>query len=212
MVAGMKDCLIIGNKNAVTTKYVFPLLKDGVLKTGYTVPKDYTQPEWCETKSLNGLTRWFSTLPVEKKTLTLTSTYDPDKYPKYDNYDAIEVSRVENIPMDYDGVMGVPITFFDKYCPTQFEIVGMAAGNSAVNNFGASAGYKKHVNDRGGCGVINGKPTYARICIRRKVQFEIVGLMSGARGEGLINGNDGRVKFYVNGKGVYARILIRKIK
>lgn len=111
----MKDCLVIGNKNAVTTKYVFPLLKDRVLKTGYTVPMDYTQPEWCETKTLNGLTRWFTTLPVtDKEPLVLTARYSPEKYPKYDNYEAIEVGALKDIPFDYSGVMGVPITILDK--------------------------------------------------------------------------------------------------
>lgn len=127
----MKDCLIIGNKNAVTTKYVFPLLKDRVLKTGYTIPRDYTQPEWCETKTLNGLTGWFTTLPVtDKEPLVLTAHYSPEKYPKYDNYDAIECGKVCEIPMDYDGVIGVPITFLDKYCPTQFEILGITGNKN----------------------------------------------------------------------------------
>lgn len=91
-----------------------------------------------------------------------------NSYAHYDNYDAIEVPYADSIPSDYTGIMGVPITFIDKYCPEQFDIIGLAAGNSAVNNFGASANYKKHPNDRGGCGVINGERVYARLLIRKK--------------------------------------------
>ena len=120
----MKDCLIIGNKNAVVSTYVFPLFKDKVLRIGYTIPKDYDQPPENEPKSLNGLTRWITTLQTgNKPPLKLTATYDPTKYPKYDNYDAIEVGRLKDIPYDYQGVMGVPITILN-YNLDNIEIVG----------------------------------------------------------------------------------------
>ena len=120
----MKDCLIIGNKNAVVSTYVFPLFKDKVLRIGYTIPKDYDQPPEDEPKSLNGLTRWITTLTTEDKpTLKLTATYDPIKYPKYDNYDAIDVGRLKDIPYDYQGVMGVPITILN-YNLDNIEIAG----------------------------------------------------------------------------------------
>ncbi len=69
---------------------------------------------------------WFTNLDIDKRhsPLDLYKKYTPDEYPKYDNYDAIEVSKTADIPMDYVGVMGVPITFLDKYCPEQFEIIG----------------------------------------------------------------------------------------
>ena len=80
----------------------------------------------------------------------LTKHYNPEEFPKYDNYDAIEVSKVVNIPMDYDGVMGVPVTFLDKYCPEQFEIIKFRYGNDNKNLS------------------VNGKCPYTRILIKRK--------------------------------------------
>lgn len=111
----MKSCLLICNKNATTLKEVFPLIKNKILRMGYTVPKDYDQPPGYEYKSLQGLTRWMTTLSVSNKPpLILTATYDPEKYPKYDNYDAINVNSIKDIPYDYEGVMGVPITILEK--------------------------------------------------------------------------------------------------
>lgn len=91
------------------------------------------------------------------------------KYPRYDNYDAIEVPFTECVPSDYDGVMGVPITFLDKYNPDQFDIAGMAAGNTRATGFYFDVPYSPHPEDRGGCGVVNGKRVYARILIRPKM-------------------------------------------
>lgn len=155
----MKDCLIIGNKNAVTTKYVFPLLKDRVLKTGYTVPMDYTQPEWCETKKLNGLTRWFTTLPVtDKEPLVLTARYTPEKYPKYDNYDAINVDSIKDIPFDYSGVMGVPVTILDKNLDN-IVVEGILYGEYTEIDGEYIKGHRP---------VLNGKATYTRVIIRKR--------------------------------------------
>ncbi|MCD8285229.1 MAG: adenine-specific methyltransferase EcoRI family protein, partial [Prevotellaceae bacterium] len=83
--------------------------------------------------------------------------YTPEEYPRYDNYDAINVDKTSDIPLDYQGVMGVPITFLDKYCPEQFEIVELP--NTSI------PGVIKNAE-----GKINGKITYARILIRRKAQ------------------------------------------
>ena len=89
-------------------------------------------------------------------------------YSHYDNYDAIEVPYTDAIPCDYDSVMGVPISFLDKYCPEQFEIMGMAAGNSRVTGFNYDVTYVQHPKDRGGCGVINDRTLYPRLLIRKK--------------------------------------------
>lgn len=123
--------------------------------------------------------RWFTTLehgrlhqPISLMTMSDNRKYNKKVqksnvfYSPYDNYDAIEVSYVDAIPSDFDGIMGVPISFFDKYSPEQFEIMGMAAGNSRVNNFNYSVAYSPHANDRGGCGVIAGERVYARILIK----------------------------------------------
>lgn len=111
----MKACLVICNKNAVSGKDTFPFIKDKILTIGYTIPKDYDQPPEDEPKSLQGLTRWITTLTThDKPPLILTKTYEAQRYPKYDNYDAINVDKVQDIPYDYDGVMGVPITILEK--------------------------------------------------------------------------------------------------
>ena len=89
----------------------------------------------------------------------------------YDNYEAINVNKTADIPYDYDGVMGVPITFMDKYCPEQFEIIWQASGNtraSAPKEALFEMKYRIHPEDRGGCSVVEGKRTYGRILIRRK--------------------------------------------
>jgi len=94
------------------------------------------------------------------------------EYQKYENYDAIEVPYTDAIPSDYSGMMGVPISFLSKYNPDQFEIAWQAAGNtraSAPKDVLARIGYRPHKDDRGGCGVINGKRTYARVLITHKV-------------------------------------------
>jgi hypothetical protein len=110
----MKDFLLIGNKNCIAHKDFFKLMMDRRVNIGYTRPGDFDQPDGTPLKTLQGLTRWFTTLSVDDKpALTLTATYSPEKYPKYDNYDAINVNRVQDIPYDYEGVMGVPITIFD---------------------------------------------------------------------------------------------------
>ena len=95
-----KQFLIIGNKNAITYKEIFPLIKENKLWLGYESPKEFVQPDGAEPKKMNGLTRWFTNLPVEKREeyLDLVEEYSPDKYPMYDNYLAINVDRVSDIP------------------------------------------------------------------------------------------------------------------
>lgn len=99
---------------------------------GLTSPHDFIQADNDIKKSMGGLTRWFTNLDNKKRNtpLDLYRRYKghESEFPKYDNYDAINVDRVSDIPMDYDGVMGVPITFLDSYCPEQFEIVAFRKG------------------------------------------------------------------------------------
>ena len=117
--------------------------------------KSFTEPDGKTTKIGNVF--WFTNLDHKKchEFLTLTEKYDPAKYPKYDNYDAINVDKTVDIPKDYAGVMGVPITFLDKYNPEQFEIVG-ELNNGSDNEFD----YAKPM--------IEGKVKYMRILIKRK--------------------------------------------
>lgn len=156
-----KKFLIIGNKNAITYKEIFPLIKNNKLWLGVTSPEDFVQPKGDKKKNMKGLTRWFTNVEHSNRIypLDLYKRYDAEKYPKYDNYDAINVNKTKDIPMDYDGVMGVPVTFLDKYCPTQFEIVGMAEDNGKGQSGKANwDGLNTHC-------VINGENKYKRIFI-----------------------------------------------
>lgn len=168
------DYLIIGNKNAIIYKEVFPCIKNNQLWLGITKPDIFNTPSGAHTEKLAGLTRWFTNLTsdYERKPLVLTKRYTPDEYHKYDNYDAIEVPKVKDIPVDYDGVMGVPITFLDKYCNSQFEIVGIGCGNS-WNNYREeleALGFDPEQKYGGGLGapILNGKAVYARLIIKLK--------------------------------------------
>lgn len=174
-----KQFLVIGNQNAITYKEIFPYIKNNELWLGvHNKTMEFSMPMSYESGVIVGNRKigkvpsisWFTNIDhtTPNKPLILTKKYNPIDYPKYDNYDAINVDKVKDIPIDYDGVMGVPITFLQYYNPSQFEIIGMAAGNSAVNHFGDLAKYTKHKNDRGGCGVVNGERVYARILIKRK--------------------------------------------
>lgn len=122
-----KKFIVIGNKNAITYKEFFPLLKNNQVWIGFNSPAEFKTPDGT-TNKINGLSRWFTNLDIIKRHefLDLIEKYTPEKYPKYDNYDAINVDKVLDIPVDYDGVMGVPITFMDKYNTEQFEILGLA--------------------------------------------------------------------------------------
>lgn len=163
-----KSFLIIGDLNWITYRYVFPLLKDNRMWFGYNSVKQFKQPDGSIKTFGNKL--WFTNLDIKKRheEIDLIKSYNSDAFPKYDNYEAIEVSRVLDIPNDYDGVMGVPITFMTQYNPNQFEIVGMAAGNTRATGFNFSVPYTPHPNDRGGCGVVNGLRKYARLLIKHR--------------------------------------------
>lgn len=179
-----KKFIIMGNINAVTYKEFFPLIKDGLVWPGasfnktmeFILPDDYQKWNYrmADGRKVGKVPTiaWYTNLDIKKRheELILVKKYagHEDEYPTYDNYDAIEVSKVVDIPFDYDGVMGVPITFLDKYSPEQFEIVGMAAGNTRATGFYFDVPYKPHPEDRGGCGVVNGKRVYARYLIRNK--------------------------------------------
>lgn len=125
-----KQFIVIGSNIAISYKEIFPLIKDNKLWYGFSHPRKFVTPNGM-IKEVN--TRWFTNVDIEKDTPKLETIYRwrnheekyPDLYPKYDNYDAIEVGRTKQIPLDYDGIMGVPITFFDKFNPDQFEIIGI---------------------------------------------------------------------------------------
>lgn len=162
-----KSFIILGNQNAVTYKEVFPLIKDNKVWYGCSVHSgglDFQIPDNYETYSknvfmrdghhfinLSGI-RWFTNLDhaLRHEKLLLWKPYSENEYPKYDNYDAINVNATKEIPVDYNGIMGVPITFLDKYNSDQFEIIKFRKGND-----------DKDLS-------VNGKCPYFRILIRRK--------------------------------------------
>ncbi len=167
LVEYKKKFLIMGDQNNITKKEIFKLIKENKLWFGYDnggtkwfqVPNDYDIQTESRKKIIDGVKffsmgriMWFTNLDTTKRhdELTLYKKYSPREHPKYDNYDAIEVSRVSEIPSDYCGEMGVPITFLDKYNPKQFEIVKFRKGND-----------DKDLS-------INGKYTYFRIIVKNK--------------------------------------------
>lgn len=156
----MKDFLLLSNINAITYKDVFPLLKEGKARGGYNFNKVVMfETPGGEAKKQIGIT-WFTTLPTpNKRKLILTKKYNPNDYPHYDNYNAINVNKVKDIPYDYDCVMGVPITIF-QYDLDNVEIMKdtqllrkkiVIMGEKTING-------KKTK--------INGKERYRRVCIR----------------------------------------------
>lgn len=124
-----KKFIIIGNKNAITYKEFFPLIKENKVWIGYNNVKEFKKPDGTIQKF--GNIGWYTNLDISKihEGVTLYKKYNATDYPKYDNYDAINIDKVNEIPEDYDGAMGVPITFLDKYNPEQFEIIRFRKGN-----------------------------------------------------------------------------------
>lgn len=164
-----KQFTIIGNQNAITYREIFPLIKSNKIWLGYNsghywfmVPDSYEEKktdfkidESGQKWRRMGNICWFTNLDIKKRheNMTLFRTYSPDIYPKYDNYDAIEVSKTADIPCDYDGYMGVPITFMQYYNPEQFEIAGLDDHRVEWVGHGPR---------------LNGKVKYRRVIICRK--------------------------------------------
>ncbi len=179
-----KKFLIIGKQGNAIYKDIFPLIVSNKIWLGYgfkgSAAHFFSPYEDVATANDHriGMIRvsgvhWFTNLETPKRNeqLDLVCRYSPEEYPKYDNYNAINVDKTQDIPCDYPGLMGVPITFLDKYCPSQFEIVWQASGNtraSTPREILEKIGYKAHPEDRGGCGVVKGKRLYSRILIRNK--------------------------------------------
>lgn len=179
LVEYKKQFLIIGTNNAIHYKEIFPLIQKNKLWLGYNNgPKKYLVPDNFECKSVvvidgkrympMGNTSWFTNLDTTKRheKLTLYKKYSPEEYPKYDNYDAIEVRKVAEIPLGYKGAMGVPDTFLDKYNPEQFELIGIPFGN-----LGKVLGVTKNYRGRTDVSVTSDGKTrcpFSRIIIKAK--------------------------------------------
>jgi len=172
-----KKFVIVGHQNAITYKEIFPLIKENKLWLGYGFKggaghfiNEHYEDYATATDRKEGMIRvsgvhWFTNLDLNKRheDLILYKTYNKKEYPKYDNYDAIEVSKTKDIPMDYAGVMGVPITFMDKYNPDQFEIIG--ATESEGKGFSNGLWDEK---SRVAQPLINQNRVYKRIFIKHK--------------------------------------------
>lgn len=180
-----KKFLVIGNKNAISYKGIFPLIKENKIWLGVTSPNIFDTPNEGRTEKVNGLCRWYTNLEHSKRNekLIMYKTYSPEEYPKYINYNAIEVEKTDLIPVDYNGIMGVPITFIDKYNPSQFEIIGIGNGGE----LGVLYGVSSNLSNEECCALFKEDKSFRRgkLCYRN---------------------NKGKLI------GCYARILIRKIK
>ena len=170
-----KKFIIIGNQNAITYKEIFPLLKNDQMWLGYgfsgnvgffhnTRYEDYAK----SSQHKEGMIRvsgvmWFTNIDIQKRheNLILYKKYSAEEYPKYDNYPAINVDKTVDIPIDYDGLMGVPITFFDKYNPSQFEIIDGIGRYSILDN-------ENTRKDGKYLSMINGVAKYFRIIIKKR--------------------------------------------
>jgi hypothetical protein len=191
LVAHDKQFLIIGSQNAFTYKEVFRLIKENKVWLGvdnggtkwFRVPDDYDIQTESRKKVENGIKyfsmgsiMWFTNMdnPKRHEEIPLYKKYTPSEYPQYDNYDAIEVSKVAEIPADYPGAMGVPITFLDKYNPVQFNILGITdrdnnSGLKTKEYTEEDAPNPGDLNRRGVIRIGNEyKSTYARLLIKRR--------------------------------------------
>ena len=200
IVEANKKFVIIGNINAITYKETFPLIKENkiwlgatnfnkgmyfLVPDGFKYANTYKFEREMDGKSVNRVPGvcWFTNLdhgrrhqPLSLMTMEENIMYSKHKeirnrgYEHYDNYDAIEVPFIDAIPDDYYGIMGVPITFLDKYCPEQYSILWQASGNtraSAPEDILTELKYHPHPQDRGGCTIVNGNRTYGRILIKK---------------------------------------------
>lgn len=194
-----KKLLIIGNLNAIKYKVVFPNFQGDKLWLGPTITSGDREFEVPDTYPLNAAgwrvdedgtkfirvkgVRWFTNLdhgrrhqPLNLMTMAENRKFNKklagkSAYDRFDNYDAIEVPFTDAIPSDYDGTMGVPISFLDKYSPEQFEIIWQASGNTRASTPASvlrQMGYSPHPDDRGGCAILAGRRTYDRIFIRHR--------------------------------------------
>jgi hypothetical protein len=188
-----KKFLVIGNMNAITYKEIFKLIKENRLWMGYgfnkslefRLPEEYEKYNNIKDGQKYGVVPaicWYTNLDVKKRheKIELYKQYTPEEFPKYDNYDAIEVSKVCNIPKDYEHTMGVPISFLGKFNPEQFEIIGLGISKSGLE-IGVQPykpehrKYRKEIQKRG---TVDGDlymmtggiviVPYARILIRRR--------------------------------------------
>lgn len=206
-----KKFIIIGNVNAVSYREIFTLIKNNKLWAGYSFNKAmcFNMPDSYEGKTLDANGKkiakvpaiaWYTNLDITKRNedLILWKTYTPEEFPKYDNYDAINVNKTVDIPVDYEGYMGVPITFLDKYNPHQFEIIGLLDGSHGDPGIPTTRSYDSYKEIR---------------------QDKTLTGASGKKinGNPVMQGPSTRGNYYVSDNSydvhsLYARIVIRRVK
>lgn len=183
LIKHKKDFIVIGNANSMFCKDIFPLLQEQKIQIGFNKPKLFDVPQDYIANNIKvvdghkyavfGNICWYSSIIIDKNLpmMNLTKTYDSALYEKYDNYNAIEVPSLKDIPCDYYGIMGVPVSIMEKYNPNQFEIIWQASGNTRAccpPSILKELGYQAFSNDKGGACILNGKLKYTRVFIRRK--------------------------------------------
>jgi hypothetical protein len=195
LIENEKKFLIIGNQNAISYKEIFGFIKNNRMWLGYTHPVAFIVPDhyemrevrsWRDENGTNwrslGNACWYTNLDIAKRheDLILVKQYSPDEYPRYDNYDAVDVPKYKDIPSDFDGVMGVPVTFLEHYNPDQFEILGTPSNDPdndcrtrVYTSKECRDAYRKRfgkpgVYDLNARAVVNGVKMFARVLIRRK--------------------------------------------
>jgi len=177
-----KNFIIIGNLNAITYRETFKLIKENKMWLGQSIhsgDREFRVPEYYPLNATSNRidengnkyirvkgVRWFTNLDYNKRheELILYKKYNPEEYPDYENYEAINVDKTNEIPCDYKGIMGVPISFLDKYNPEQFEIIGLMHSGDKSNEVEALRKDQSHRNR----GIIHGETKYARILIKTR--------------------------------------------
>lgn len=164
-----KKFLIIGNMNVICCKEIFPHIKENNMWLGYTWPKQFINPKTNEFQQFGNIC-WFTNLEVTKRHefLDIYENYSPEKNPKSINYDLVLVNNCRKIPCDYDGVMGVPVSFIDKYCPEQFEILGCCEPAFKLEDLKKLNKFTEYKSRQVTIDNILCQKTYHRILIRKR--------------------------------------------
>ena len=162
----MVDFLIIGTVSSITYRGIFPLIKDGNVSFGWNRVLEF------EDGAKFGNIKWFSNISdYYPPPFELKRQYKEEDFRKFDNLDIINIDRIEDIPSDYQDIMGVPLSFLDKWNRDQFEIVGLLSDNKGdgIYIFNGIETYTDERHKKSKCGVIDGKRIYCRLLIKKKI-------------------------------------------
>lgn len=165
ILAAGKDFILIGNENSTTAKDIFPLFQQNKIHYGYNSVKSFMRPDG--TKQAFGNVCWFSSLPVSRPD-QFNATAELGEIQHMDNYEAANFDKLKDVPQNYNGIMGVPITYLKKHNPDKYFILGLASGAAKKNKLYGEVPYIENKNDRGGAAMVDGKIKYTRIFIKEK--------------------------------------------